>query len=69
MSPRLRDRIDYGRMVRVRALCLVEAHGAAAEAMLRSACSDPGLPIAEQTFLQAVAARVARLSLAPPPLA
>lgn len=66
MSPRLRARIEYGRVVRIRALCLIEAHGHSAGAVARQASSDSGLPIAERNFLEAVAARVARLNAAPP---
>ncbi len=65
MSPRLRDRIDYGRAIRLRALCLVEAHGHAAEAVVREACAQTGLPVAERCFLAAVAVRLARLAAAP----
>lgn len=68
MPPRLRDRIDYGRVVRVRALCLIEAHGAAAGAIVRQASAESGLPIAERAFLEAVAARVARLTGSLPPV-
>ena len=66
MTARLRDRIDYGRVVRLRALCLIEAHGDAAEAVVRQASADFGLPIADRSFLEAVAARVARLNAALP---
>jgi hypothetical protein len=68
MAAAWRDRIDYGRAVRLRAICLIEAHGRGAEAMIRSATAEPGLPIAERTFLEAVAARVARLTATPPRL-
>ncbi len=62
MSPRLQDRIVYGRAVRVRALCLIEAHGHDAEAIARDATTDAGLPFAERSFLEAVAARIARFN-------
>ena len=62
MLPRLHDRILYGRAIRVRALCLIEAHGRAAEAVVRDATADEGLPVAERSFLQAVADRIARFT-------
>lgn len=65
MSPQLEDRIAYGRAIRVRALCLIEAHGRAAEAMVRDATAEAGLPFAERSFLEAVAARIARFSAGP----
>ena len=65
MSPRLEDRIEYGRAIRVRALCLIEAHGRAAEAVVRDATADAGLPVAERSFLEAVADRIAQFSVLP----
>jgi hypothetical protein len=62
MRPRFEERIDYGRAIRDRALCFVEAHGARAPAVLAEAVCDAGLPEVERLFLEAVAARVARLS-------
>ena len=64
MSARLRDRIAYGRAVRLRAICLIEAHGDAAGPIVRQASADSGLPIAERSFLEAVAVRVDRLNAA-----
>ncbi len=62
MTPALQERVAYGRSIRHRALCLIEAHGpeAAAEA-LRAAC-EPGLAAAERSFWEAVAARLVRHS-------
>ncbi len=60
MTPLLAERIDYGRTIRDRANCLIEAHGLSAEAEALRAGQDPELAEAERTFWQAVAARVAR---------
>ncbi len=60
MPPRLQERLDYGRTIRDRARCLVEAHGAAAEAEARLAAEEPGIAAAERSFWEAVAARLAR---------
>jgi hypothetical protein len=60
----LNDRIAYGRRVRERALCLIEAHGPHAEALARDAADEFGLPEAERGFWSAVADRIVRLSAA-----
>ena len=60
MTPLLAERIDYGRTIRDRAACLIEAHGLLAEAEALKAGREPGLSEAERTFWEAVAARVAR---------
>jgi hypothetical protein len=66
MLPRLQDRIAYGRSIRERALCLVEAHGPDAEALALDAAAEVGLPAPQSSFWQAVAVRAARLSAARP---
>jgi hypothetical protein len=61
MHPFFHARIAYGREVRLRAACLIEAHGQAAEAEAWLAAGEPGIPAAERNFWEAVAARLARL--------
>ncbi|MBP7002036.1 hypothetical protein [Amaricoccus sp.] len=65
MRQQLEERLAYGRLVRERALCLMEAHGAAATAVLHDAVAEAGLPIGERMFLEAVGARIDRLARAP----
>ncbi len=60
MPVNLELRIAYGRSIRHRALCLIEAHGAEAEDEALRASVEPGLPAAERSFWEAVAARIAR---------
>ena len=60
MLVNLELRIAYGRSIRHRALCLIEAHGTEAEDEALRASLEPGLPAAERSFWEAVAARVAR---------
>ena len=60
MIPNLEARVAYGRSIRQRAVCLLEAHGPEAEAEARRAACEPGLAAAERSFWEAVAARVAR---------
>ena len=61
MFPHLEERVAYGRSIRQRACCLIEAYGDAAEAEALRAAQEPGLGAAEQSFWVAVAGRVARL--------
>lgn len=56
----LAERIDYGRSIRARADCLIEAHGALAEGEALKGAREPGISEAERLFWEAVAARVAR---------
>ena len=56
MFPYLEERIAYGRSIRQRASCLIDAHGA--EAL--GAAEEPGVAAAERSFWMAVAARIAR---------
>ncbi|MBP7243164.1 hypothetical protein [Amaricoccus sp.] len=65
MRQQLKERVDYGRAVRERASCLMEAHGPGALAVLHDAVEQAGLPIGERLFLEAVAERLARLARAP----
>ena len=60
MPVNLEIRIAYGRSIRHRALCLLEAHGREAKEEALRASQEPGLPAAERSFWEAVAARVAR---------
>jgi hypothetical protein len=60
MFPNLEERVAYGRSIRQRAICLLEAHGPEAVAEALRAAEEPGLAAAERSFWQAVAARVAR---------
>jgi len=61
MERRLCERVEYGRAIRLRALCLIEAHGEAAPGLCASAAAEEGLPEAERRFLAMVGARIARL--------
>lgn len=58
--PNIEERVAYGRSIRERADCLVEAHGTDAEAEALRAAREPGVAAAEAAFWVAVAARVAR---------
>ncbi len=60
MFPHLQERVAYGRSIRQRASCLLDAHGAEAQAEALRAAEEPGLAAAERSFWEAVAARVAR---------
>ena len=60
MFPFIEERIAYGRSIRDRAACLLDAHGALAEAEALKAAREPGVAEAERCFWEAVAARVAR---------
>jgi hypothetical protein len=60
MADRLKERAAYGRTIRQRAVCLLEAHGPDAWGEALSAAREPGLADAERSFWEAVAARVAR---------
>jgi hypothetical protein len=58
--PHLEERVAYGRSIRQRASCLIDAHGPAAAAEALRAAGEPGLAAAERSFWEAVAARAAR---------
>ena len=58
--PHLEERVAYGRSIRQRASCLIDAHGPEARAEALRAAEEPGLAAAERSFWEAVAARVAR---------
>jgi hypothetical protein len=60
MVDRLETRAAYGRSIRERAVCLLEAHGPEAWAAAREAAQEPGLAADERSFWEAVAARIAR---------
>ncbi len=60
MFPFIEERVAYGRSIRQRAACLLEAHGSMAELEALNAAREPGLAEAERSFWEAVAARVAR---------
>lgn len=60
MLERLEARAIYGRNIRERALCLLEAHGPAAWGEALNAAREPGIAETERQFWEAVAARVAR---------
>lgn len=60
MFPHLQERVAYGRSIRERASCLLEAHGPEAREEALRAAQEPGLAAAERSFWEAVAARVAR---------
>ncbi|HYN46085.1 MAG TPA: hypothetical protein VES64_05295 [Allosphingosinicella sp.] len=65
MHPLLAERVDYGRAIRDRAACLLEAHGPLAEGEALKGAREPGVAAAERNFWEAVAARIARLARAP----
>jgi hypothetical protein len=60
MSDALSKRVDLGRSVRARALCMMEAHGPEAERAARAAAREPGVSAADRNFWELVADRVAR---------
>ena len=60
MFPHLQERVAYGRSIRERASCLLEAHGPEARDEALRAAQEPGLAAAERSFWEAVAARVSR---------
>lgn len=60
MHSHLEERVAYGRSIRHRAACLLEAHGREAAAEALRAADEPGLADAERSFWEAVAARLAR---------
>jgi hypothetical protein len=64
---RLHDRIAYGRAIRDRALCLIEAHGVHAAGLARDAASEMGLPEPQRVFWDSVAARIDRIAAAAAP--
>ena len=64
MITRLEDRSAYGRAIRDRALCLMEAHGEHAEALALDAAAETGLPEPQRNFWEAVARRIARIATA-----
>jgi hypothetical protein len=57
---RLDERVAYGRAIRARADCLIEAYGDRALEQARQAAVEPGLPAAERSFWDAVADRIVR---------
>jgi hypothetical protein len=65
MRQGLADRIAYGRSLRVRADCLLDAPGRAAVAPARLAAQVARGAEAERNFWEAVADRVVRLSSEP----
>jgi hypothetical protein len=60
MVERVEMRAAYGRSIRERALCMLDAHGVEAWAEARRAAGEPGLGAGERSFWEAVAARIAR---------
>ena len=60
MFPNMELRIAYGRSIRQRAICLIEAHGRQAQDEALRAAQEPGLAAADRSFWEAVAARVER---------
>ena len=60
MAERLEERAAYGRTIRHRAICLLEAHGHEAWGEALKASREPGVGEAERSFWEAVAARIAR---------
>jgi hypothetical protein len=61
MTDAFSKRIDLGRSVRARALCMMEAHGHEAERAARAAAREAGVSAAERNFWELVADRVARI--------
>jgi hypothetical protein len=68
MRPDFAARVAYGRSIRERAICLLDAHGALAEGEALRAADEPGLAASDRSFWQAVAARLARELAEPRPL-
>jgi hypothetical protein len=64
MTPQMKERIAYGRSIRARAACLIDAHGELAQLEARIAAGDRDLTEADRLFWEAVAGRVARQSAA-----
>lgn len=64
----LDERIAYGRRIRERALCLLDAYGESALDQARQAAEEPGIPAAERSFWSAVADRIVRATSAGTPL-
>ena len=60
MHPNFEARVAYGRSIRERASCLIEAYGGRAGEEALRAADEPGLAAADRSFWQAVAARLAR---------
>jgi hypothetical protein len=60
MFPFIEERIAYGRSIRQRAACLLEAYGPMAQTEALKAAREPGMAEAERVFWEAVASRVAR---------
>ena len=60
MVDRIEERAAYGRTIRERAGCLLEAHGPDAWAEALRAAGEPGIAEGERSFWEAVAARIAR---------
>ena len=60
MSDMFTKRVDLGRSVRARALCMMEAHGHEAERAAREAAREAGVSAADRNFWELVADRVAR---------
>jgi hypothetical protein len=60
MVDRIAERAAYGRTIRERAVCLLESHGPDAWAEAHRAAREPGIAAGEQSFWEAVAARIAR---------
>ena len=60
MHPFFERRVAYGRRVRDRAACLIDAHGAHAQAEALAAAVEPGLTESERSFWEAIALRIGR---------
>lgn len=60
MVAKIEERAAYGRTIRERAVCLIDSHGPEARAEALRAAEEPGIAAGEQSFWQAVAARIAR---------
>lgn len=60
MSPIMKERIAYGRSIRARAACLIDAHGERAQVEARLAAGDRDLSEADRLFWAAVEGRVVR---------
>lgn len=60
MVDKIEERAAYGRTIRERAVCLLDSHGPDAWAEARRAAREPGIAAGEQSFWEAVAARIAR---------
>jgi len=60
MTPLMKERIAYGRSIRARATCLIDAHGERAQVEARLAAGDRDLSEADRLFWEAVAGRIVR---------